>query len=494
MKLFNKKQYNRKKKKYALMSTAVTALFIAAVILFNIGFLAIANHFYWYLDLSKGEIYSLCDATKELLSDVDKDVDIYFTVEADKVASTNDYLNTVYKTALKMQSAFDFIHVKCVDIVENPSFFRDYYNTAATDIYTTSVIVASGTEFRLFAIDAFFITNDDGKIWAYQGEYKLVSAILSMTQSDMPVVAFTGSHGETVGAEASAIMSLFADGGFEVVTVDLAKEDLPDDTRIVVINNPVFDFAGIEAGDSNEIAKLDSFLDTYGTLMVFTSPENAGKLTNLSELLDEWGIKFNPDTHIVDTGNSMSVDGTEVVAQYEKDTLGASLYLDLTALDTMPKTIMRDCMPLTLLYEGNSEYEGSKDVSAILTAHDTARKVCGDSNTSANGDCLMAVSRESRIINNDYYYSYVLVSGCSDFLANKYIKSDAYANSDIIYSTMRITGRDRVLADIDIKVLDNTTMTITTAQANAWMVCLVTIIPAIAAVCGIVVLVRRRNS
>lgn len=489
------KLYNEKKKKYTLMSTALTALFIAAVILFNIAFLAIANHFYWYLDLSSGEIYSLCDATKELLADVDKDVDIYFTVEADKVASTNDYLNTVYKTALKMQSAFDFIHVKCVDIVENPAFFRDYYNTAATDIYTTSVIVASGTEFRLFAIDAFYVNNDEGKIWAYQGEYKLVSAILSLTQSEMPVVAFTGSHGETVGSEASAIMSLFEDGGFEVVTVDLTKEDLPEDTRIVVINNPVFDFAGIEAEEgSNEISKLDAFMDTYGTLMVFTSPENAGKLTNLSELLDEWGIKFNPDTYVKDTGNSMSVDGKEVVAQYEKDTLGASLYLDLTSLDTMPKTIMNDCMPLTLLYDGNSEYEGSKDVSAILTAHDTARKICGDKDVSANGDALMAVSRETRVVNNDYYYSYMLVSGCSDFLANKYIKSDAYANSDIIYSAMRITGRERVLADIDIKVLDNTTMTITTAQANAWMICLVTIIPAIAAVCGIVIIVRRRNS
>jgi glycerol-1-phosphate dehydrogenase [NAD(P)+] len=99
-----------------------------------------------------------------------------------------------------MQAEYDNINVECVDIVKNPGFYKQYYQTSAQKIYTDSVVIESGSEFRIYYIDSFFITNEDGNsIWAYQGEYKLVSAILSVTDSEMPPVYFTASHGEKVG-------------------------------------------------------------------------------------------------------------------------------------------------------------------------------------------------------------------------------------------------------------------------------------------------------
>ncbi len=105
----------------------------------------------------------------------------------------------------------------------------------------------------------------------------------------------------------------------------------------------------------------------------------------------------------------------------------------------------------------------------------------------------MTISRESRIVNNEYYYSYVLVSGSADYTDPAYLLSNTYANSDILYNTMRLTGRDRILADIEMKVLDDTSMDITTAQANRWTVALTVTLPVLIGVIGLAVHIRRRN-
>ncbi len=317
-----------------------------------------------------------------------------------------------------------------------------------------------------------------------------------MTSAELPVVHMTTQHGEAVDDNASALVSLFTDAGYTVKNIDLSKEEIDKDARIVVINNPIYDFAGIEAdsSDANEIDKLDQFLDDYGCLMVFTSPEYAGNLTNLSELLSEWGIGFNEDTYLWDTANSISTDGKAIAAQYaEENTLGASLYLDLLELDQMPKTILRNAMPLNILWEEDPALEGTKVVSPVLWSHDSAQMIQNGETVSTGAQPLMTISREGRIENNEYYYSYVLVSGSADYTDPAYLLSSAYGNRDILYNTMRLTGRDRIIADIEMKVLDDTSMDITTAQANRWTVALTVTMPVLIGAAGLVVHIRRRN-
>lgn len=490
--------HNSKRRRYTALSAGITALFIAVLLVFNIAFYAIAGARRWYIDMSSGQVFSLCDASKELLSDTDGDVNIYFTVEQDKIASTSVYLNYVYQTAREMESQFDNIHVDCVDIIKNPGFYKEYYTTAAQDIYTTSVVITGGGESRVYRLESFFITDeeDTSKIWAYQGEYRLVSAVLSLTQAEKPIMYFTTGHGEAVGSDGQAMIDLFTDGGYDVRMVDLSSEELDPDARIVVINNPVYDFAGIEGGTDvgNEIDKLDAFLDSNGCLMVFASPGNAGNLTNLSELLSEWGIAFTPDTFMRDSEHSISVDGRAVVPRYEENTLGASLYTDISGLDTMPKTILKNVMPLNILWNANEALDGNREVSAVLSSYDSAVTVSDGKESGSGSYPLMAVSRETRVVDNDYYYSYVIVCGTGEYANSEYLNSNTYANRDILYNTMSLTGRKRILADIDYKVLDDDTLDITTAQANRWSVALTACVPVVLAVVGTVVYIRRKNA
>lgn len=476
----------------------MTVLIVAAVIIVNAVFTQLASSMLWYFDMTGAKVYTLSDECRELLSDVDAEVNIYFAQPADKLMSgedSNEYMKYIYNTALQLEKALDNIHVKCVDVIKDPAFFEYYYNTSASKIKTTSVIVESGGEFRLLASDAFYYFDEDYTyIWAYDGEAKFAAAILQVTASELPTVYFTTGHGEAQSKD-SAIWKLYETAGFNVEEIDLTKEDLSGDGRIVVINDPVYDFSGIEAGENSEIDKLDRFVDDYGCLMVFVDSESAANLSNLSEYLYEWGVQFNPGVTVNDTENSISRDGRAIVAKYESEnTLGASLYSDISNLSSMPKTILDDAMPLSLVYDEEDKLMGSKMTSAVLYSNDSASLIEGGNETAKGAYPLVTISREEGIAQNDYFYSYVFVCGSPEFVSDKYLNSNSYANSDIILNTARLIGREKIVADLDIKVLDDTSLDITTAQANRWTVALTLTVPVIIAVIGIVICTRRRRT
>jgi len=66
-KLQKAKLRRQRRNQYTAMSSVITALLIALVIVFNMAFFALANHFTWYADMTKDQIYSLSDATLDLL-------------------------------------------------------------------------------------------------------------------------------------------------------------------------------------------------------------------------------------------------------------------------------------------------------------------------------------------------------------------------------------------------------------------------------------------
>ncbi len=481
-------------------SLAFTVLFVVCVIIVNTVFGVLANSMLWYIDMTGDSVFTLSDEAKDVLSDVTADVGIYFAQDADKLMSgegSSPYMKYIYNTALQLEKEFSNIHVECVDVIKDPAFFDYYYNTAATDIKSTSVVIESGGEFRLQTADSFFMWDENYTyIWGYNGEAKFAASILQVTAAEMPIVYFTSGHGEKTQAESSALWNLYETAGFEVRSVDLTIEDLHEDGRILVINDPVYDFAGIEGGEGgNEIDKIDAFLDRHGSLMVFADSENSKNLKNLSELLGEWGIAFRSGEVITDTLNSITNDGKSIVAKYEtEDTMGRSLYRDIANMSTPPKTVFRNAMPLDILFEKDDKLMGSISTSTVFYSGDSSESLKAGEPVAEGALPIMTVSREEGIKDNDFIYTYVLVCGSPEFASNDYLTSSSYANSDILVNTVRLVGREKIVADIDPKVLDETALDITTAQANRWSVAMVTVIPVVVAAVGIFVCIRRRRT
>ena len=328
-----------------------------------------------------------------------------------------------------------------------------------------------------------------------KGWSKFAAAILQVTSADMPKILFTVGHGEAE-IEGSALKSLCESAGFEVSTVDLSSEEIDPDARIIVINDPLYDFAGLEAGErGSEIDKLDEFLDNYGTVMIFADSEKAKNLKNLSELLIDWGIEFRPGETVKDDLNTLSVDGRTLVADYETgNTLGASLYSQISALSSMPKTIVPSAMPLNVMYDLENTLDGEYVASAVLYSHGSSYTVKDGQEIGSGREALMSITRRESVKDNDYIHAYVVVCGSPAFLSDKYLNSNSYANSDILVNTIRMTGREKIVADIDLKVFDDTSLDITTFETNVWTALFALAVPLAVAVFGAVVCRRRKRS
>ena len=485
-----------KKFKYGAAGTALTIAFIAVVIIFNIIFTALAQKYMWFADMTKEKVFTLSDEAKETLSDVTDDVQIYFASEPD-VLMANSMCRYIYTTALQLDEAFPNISVECVDVLKNPSFFRGFYETAATDIDPTSVVVVSGDEVNVMKYNLFFIyddTSDASTVWAYNGEKKFVSSIMQVTRTETPKVLFTTEHGEDF-ASAGALANLFNENGYEVGTVDLSKDSVDEDCRILVIYNPIYDFVGAEAEDKSfdEIEKIDSFLDNYGCLLVFCDPEYAERLTNLNEFLSEWGIAYVGGATVRDAEHSMSVDNYSIIAEYQQGGAGGLYLADLNDLATPPKTIFRKSAPIEILWSQGGGLNASRTVSALLKSYDSSELIVNGQSAGKGAYNLLTISRESRIVNNETYYSYVIAAGSPTFASQSYLISNSYANEDVLSAAMQATGKDRVLANLSFKPFDDSELSITTAAANKWTVAMTLVLPIIFAIAGAVVVTKRKH-
>ena len=67
-----KRTFDKRKFRYASTSAALTALIIAAIIVFNIIFSALGSKFLWYVDLTPELVFTLTDECFDLIDTYEK--------------------------------------------------------------------------------------------------------------------------------------------------------------------------------------------------------------------------------------------------------------------------------------------------------------------------------------------------------------------------------------------------------------------------------------
>ncbi len=479
------------------LSIALTCAVIALIILFNIGATLLAEKNYWRIDMTENKIFSVSDDGIAALKDINDEVTIIFCDEMDVIQ--NDYYQSmIYSTAKQLSNVYSNIKIEFVDIFKNPSVVEKYKKTPMDTITSTSVIIESEGETRVYPQSTFLVRDDSTyDPLAYDGEYKLISAILYVSADSHPKAYFTAGHDENV-TDSQELWYLFEAAGYEVGNIDLMKQDIPEDTRFLIIHDPAKDFEGIPSDEFNqsnrinktEIEKIDDFLDNYGCLMVFMDPDTP-KFPELDAFLKEWGISFDRRT-VKDYDDSLSHDGETISAIYATgNSYGADLVKTIANVPVPPKAIVEHATSINLEYDS---YMRRVTSPVLMTGKNAV--VVNDSGNNINPDKynLMTLTRESRYVDNIEYNSYVVAVGSTNFASNDYIGQGAYSNRDILFSVMQMLGREKLPFDIEFEYFDNTELDITASQGTAWSILLITIFPLISFTACIVVLVRRRHA
>lgn len=568
--------FNRRKLRYASTSVLLTALIIAAIIVFNIIFSALGTKFLWYVDLTPDQLFTLSDECFELIEKGDeqfgnstspieminkfreenkkfnadnglsktdagyKDEEVMIRIIfCDEIDTLEASLVTkyVYHTALELQLEFpEYIEVVNYDTVRNPSSVSQYKKTANDYIAPSSVIVTCGSEFRLLDIRSFytFETVDAEEPWAYNAEKKFAASILSVTRAETPIAGIVTNHGESFPSIESAYA--LEDAGYEIREIDLSKDEIPENCRLLLICNPQADFMvadGVSPVD--EIDKLDKFLDQTNSLMVFMSPDSP-VLKNLEEYLEEWGVVFDrykdtvtgqvyPKLISDKTQSSVSdISGYTLFADYVTKGMGGTITESMRDVYMPPPVVFKNAMPIAYSplysldhYTDEDDPAKSYDFAsysvdgtsrAIFDVFSSGKNAVAYANgievgraTEQNPFKLMTVTVEERETQESNYTmiseaSYVIACSSVEFLDSVILQNNSYGNSDVLLSAFRAVGKEPVPVGLNPKPFadKDISIDILTAEDATQYTVVLTVIPAvIALVTGIVIIIRRKN-
>ncbi len=552
----------RKSRRKIMVVTAIVAL---AVLIVNIAFSTLAYKYLWVSDLTEtryntidATMYTLTNTTRDLIAReaipmIDKansgndgedlKLNIIFCAESDLIES-EELMRYISYTARHLEKEFpDHINVDYINIEKNPTAVQKYKVTSAANIYPSNVIVEFGSEYTVLSYKAFFTANSDSEApWAYNGEKRFASSILSVTRAEAPILCITTNHGEDIympdggiNPEYTAFMSLIEGAGYIPQPINLETDEIPADCRMIVTFNPKEDFRAFgNIGESgvSEIEKLDRFLDGSNSFMYIADPDTPA-LKNLDEYLEEWGVVIArenvagaPVGQIIrDDAMNTDGDGYSVLGQYATEGRGASICEDLLSLSYPPKAVFPhtghiarpDSYTTTYVlpdeekgiesYEFYKYYKNgvSRSMYNVFTTYENATSMLDghvyDMASANKRFSLMTITEEIREIQEDSYNSvnnasYVLAAASTDFFKNDALNSKSYGNTDILLSALRHTSREIVPVNIDIKpfyIYDIQGGLLTQKQATTYMLIMAIIPPALILGVGAVVCIKRKN-
>ena len=302
-----------------------------------------------------------------------------------------------------------------------------------------------------------------------------------VTDSNPIKITLLTGRGEAVSL--TYYQTLMKANGYEVDSIDITVEDIPEDTDIAVIAAPTVDYT------DEEVKKVSDFLNNGGKLdknLMYIESVQQPDTPKIDELLEEYGIIIE-DYYMYDAESSNVSNGYLKVnlsaEDYEKDIKNDSLAM-LTTLYTKPITLKFD-------------EEDMKQTVALLKTADTGYKA--DMNTGdkiSSGEQIAAAIGYKAVFNDDNTegYSQVLVLSSEFLLDDSILQATQYANSQWILSvTNQITGKTTSGITIEPSKIGGELFELTDAQISIYKWIFILVIPLIVLVIGIVVWVRRKN-
>ena len=212
-------------------SLTISAVVLAIVIAVNVLVSALPASMTRF-DISASKLYSITSNTKVVVNALQKDVNIYWIVQADQ---EDDVISTLLD---KYESLSDHIHV----VKKNPDVFPTFTQTYTDEtVANNSLIVECGDRFRYIAYDDIYIQETDMYSYSYNssfdGEGAITSAIDYVVNSEFPQVYVLEGHGETELPENFAGQIEKANMETQKLSL-LTTDSIPEEAACVLIYAP----------------------------------------------------------------------------------------------------------------------------------------------------------------------------------------------------------------------------------------------------------------
>lgn len=453
-------------------SLAVTAIVLAILIAVNILAAALPKSL-TRLDISSTKLYSITSNTKVVVNALEKDVTIYWIVQADEEDDVLENLLDKYKSLSE--------HIEVVK--KNPDIYPTFAEQYTKEtVQNNSLVVESGERSRYIGYDDIYLYDTNMSSYSYDvsfdGEGAITSAIDYVVNEDQPKLYVLEGHGEAELPQAfreqleKENMEL---NQFSLLTAD----EIPEDADGILIYGPSSDIS------AEEEELLTEYVSGGGKLMVLAGPTEEGTLTNLYHILEDYGVE-TVDGIVVDPDRAHyafqapyvllpDLFGSEITDPLIEENYYAIMPIaqGLTVTDTESGRVTE------LL--GTSELSFSKKDGYALSSYE---KEEGDT----DGPFALAVS-----IAADHGGQIVWFAS-SSFLDEMYNAYSSGANLDLAMNAMSsLIGGNEAVA-IRSKSLNYNYLTISDSTASFLKMIMIAVFPLLYLGTGICITVWRRKS
>jgi len=270
--------FSTKKITTGAFSMGLVAVALAAAVIINL----VANELpstIASIDLTEQKYFTLTDDTKNLVSSIEKEIDIYV------IANETTADTTVAETLNRYEDSSSNIRVTYVDPAKNPTFYTKYTDGS---ISQGSLIVVCGEVSRVIDYSDLYETSIDYTTYTqnttgYDAEGQITSAIQYVTSDNLPVAYEITGHGET--ALSGNFKEAVSKANITTESINLLEVDsIPTDASVVIINGPSSDFSADDA------QKVVDYIKGGGKVFVTANYAANSDLPNLATILDEFGI------------------------------------------------------------------------------------------------------------------------------------------------------------------------------------------------------------
>lgn len=254
------------------LQLTVQKIFFLLLFISMIGMLAwLSNHYSYQFDLTANKRHSLSDNSIELLKKLDKAITVH--------AYTTD---EVTKKAIK-------------EIISRYQRIKDDFNVRMLnpDIDIEQAQIDGIVMNKPFAFVIYYHKNMEHI--DSLSEQEISNALLRLNRRDNQQVIFLSGHGErdidgTDNRAYSTLNKQLKEMGFNLQSVNLLEESLPENTKVLVIAAPSHEYL------DGEIEQINNFLDNGGNLLWLADP---GKTQGLKKLATSFGLQLQ-DGLIID--------------------------------------------------------------------------------------------------------------------------------------------------------------------------------------------------
>ena len=262
--------------KHGAYASVLTAAVVVAVVLLNLVVRALPSQYTDY-DISLGAIFTLSDQTKTLLSQLDREVEVYY------LAQTGQEDENITRLLERYAGKSGSFRWQQRDPVLYPTFAQQYSNAAAG-----SLIVTCGENYEilnyygdLYEIDYDAYYTSGVQQYSLCAENALTAAVSKVLRTERHRLYELTGHGET--ALGTDFVETLENGGVEVQTLNLLTAGaVPADAAAVLLNAPLSDLTAEEA------VQLADYMANGGDLLLCT--DFTVQTPQLDSLAAQWGL------------------------------------------------------------------------------------------------------------------------------------------------------------------------------------------------------------